>query len=97
MSRWRRVLEKNWGPTTWTLRLECGHEGFRSAQYTLQELPDQVLCQACRSLIGTPVKNQQGRVGMIAGYNAGLFDVAWLNDGVTRSTLDELREKLELG
>ena len=96
MRRWRRVLEKERHPTTWTLRLECGHDAYRSSRYTPQELPDHVLCQACNSLIGSPVKTHMGKFGVIASYNQGMFDIAWNDDGSTRRTLDQLREELEI-
>jgi hypothetical protein len=96
MSRWRKVVKKDGHATTWTLRLECGHEAYRSARYSEAELPDRVLCQACKSLIGSTVKSQFGKIGTIARYNHGQFDVAWQNDGVTSSTLDELREEMEI-
>ena len=92
----RKVVEKEWQPTVWTLHLECGHVAYRSAQYSLRELPNQALCEGCRSLIGSQVKNPLGRFGTIASYSAGLFDVAWNNNGSTRYTLDELREKAEI-
>ena len=96
MKRWRKVLDKDWNPTTWTLRLECGHDAYRSSRYTAQEVPDHVLCQACNDLIGSPVKTQLGKFGVIAGYHHGQFDVEWNNDGSTRWTLDKLREELEI-
>jgi hypothetical protein len=96
MARWRKVVEKDWYPTTWTLRLECGHDAYRSAQYSPTELPTRVLCRACETLIGSKVKTHFGKLGTIAAYRNGQFDVAWQNDGVTRSTLDELREEVEI-
>jgi hypothetical protein len=96
MSRWRKVVDRQLTPTSWMLRLECGHEAFRSAQHTAGELPLQVLCQPCKSLIGSHIKAASGRLGTISSYSDGQFDVAWTKDGVSRSTLDELREKVEI-
>ena len=96
MSRWRKVVDRQLTPTSWILRLECGHEAFRSAPHTAKGLPLQVLCQACKSLIGSQIRAASGRLGIIASYRDGQFDVAWNKDGVTRSTLDELREKAEI-
>ena len=96
MSRWRKVVDRQLTPSTWMLRLECGHEAYRSAQHAVQELPIQVLCQACRSLIGSHIQAPAGRVGIISSYHDGKFEISWDNDRVTRSTLDELREKVEI-
>jgi hypothetical protein len=95
MKPWRKVLAKELMDAAWTLRLECGHVAFRSAQYSHRELPGQVLCEACTWLIGSQVKNPLGKFGTISSYSGGLFDVTWKNDGSTRLTLDELREKAE--
>jgi hypothetical protein len=96
MSRWRKVIDRQLTPSAWLLRLECGHEAFRSAQHALNELPAQVLCQACKALIGRQIQAPVGRVGVISSYRNGKFDISWNNDGVTRSTLDELRETVEI-
>ncbi len=96
MKPWRKVLENEWLETVWALRLECGHVSYRSAQYSVRELPGQVMCEACNSLIGSQVKNPSGKFGTIASYNGGLFDIAWKNNGSTRLTLDELRETAEI-
>ena len=92
----RKVMEKEWLATVWSLRLECGHVAYRSAQYSRRELPEQVLCDACNWLIGSQVKNPLGKYGTISSYSGGLFDITWKNDGSTRLTLDELREKAEI-
>ena len=96
MKPWRKVVEKEGQPTIWTLHLECGHVAYRSAQYSLRELPDRAPCEGCRSLIGSQVKNPLGKFGTIASYNDGRFDIAWNHDGLVRYTLDELREKAEI-
>ncbi len=96
MRLWRKVLASDWQPTIWTLRLECGHIAYRSAQYSRRELPNQVLCEACKSLIGSQVKNQLGTFGTIASYSDGLFDIEWNNSKVNRWTLEELREESEI-
>ncbi len=96
MTPWRKVVEKERQPTIWTLRLECGHVAYRSAQYSLRELPSQVLCEGCQSLIGSQVKNPLGKLGTISRYRDGLFDVEWNHNGLTRWTLDELREAAEI-
>jgi len=96
MSRWRKVVDRRPAYNAWLLRLECGHEAFRSAQHAAQELPVQVLCHACNSLIGSHIQAPTGRSGIISSYHDGKFDISWNNDSVTRSTLDELREKVEL-
>jgi hypothetical protein len=80
---------------SWTLQLECGHEAHRSDLAEANELPHQVLCHACESLIGSQVKSPLGKLGVVAKYEHGHFDVAWADDGVTQSTLDELREHVE--
>ena len=95
MSRWRKVLDQERNSTTWALRLECGHEAYRSDSYGLEELPSQVLCQACDSLIGSHVRNHLGKVGTISGYSGGQFAVSWGESDKTRCTLDELREEIE--
>jgi hypothetical protein len=89
-------MEAERGPTVWTLKLECGHAAYRSAQYSRRELPRQAQCEGCRSLIGSQVKNPVGKFGTVSGYKDGLFAVAWANDGCTRWTLDELREAVEI-
>src|SRR3990172_5756669 len=96
MSRWRKIVDRRLISDAWLLQLECGHEAYRSSQHTVGELPDRVLCHACKSLIGSRIKNAAGQIGVVASYHDGQFDVAWQNDGVTRSTLDKLREKVEL-
>jgi hypothetical protein len=96
MKPWRKVIEKERQPGNWILRLECGHAAYRSAQYSFPELPGRVLCEGCQSLIGSQVKNPLGKLGTVASYNNGLFDIAWKNNGLTRCTLDELREKTEI-
>ena len=96
MKPWRKVLGKEWLSTVWSLRLECGHVAYRSAQYSQRELPEQVLCEACNWLIGSQVKNPTGKFGTISSYKGGLFDITWKNDGSTRWTLDELREEAEI-
>jgi len=96
MRPWRKVVEREREPAIWTLRLECGHVAFRSAQYTVSELPSQVLCEGCKSLIGSQVKSAVGRLGTVSSYSNGLFDIAWKNDGSTRWTLDKLREEVEI-
>ncbi len=96
MSRWRKVVDRQLAHSAWLLRLECGHEAFRSAQHAAQELPIQVLCHACNSLIGSHIQAPTGRHGIISSYRDGKFDISWNNDSVTRSTLDELREKVEI-
>ena len=83
-------------PSAWLLQLECGHEAYRSAKHAAQELPVQVLCQPCKSLIGSHIQAPVGRLGIISSYHDGKFDISWSNDGVTRSTLDELRETAEI-
>jgi len=95
MSRWRKVIKRKEAPESWSLTLECGHEVYRSAQHTAGELPRQVLCHACDSLIGSHVKTPAGKMGRIEKYTDGNFVVAWPNDELTSSTLDELREDLE--
>ena len=92
----RKVVDKQRQPSVWTLSLECGHVAFRSAQYNRGELPGQVPCQACNSLIGSQVRRPIGVFGTVAGYRDGLFDVAWNNRELTHWTLDELREKAEI-
>jgi hypothetical protein len=92
----RKVLAKEWMGTVWALRLECGHVAYRSVQYSERELPEQTLCEACNWLIGSQVKNPLGKFGTISSYSGGLFDITWQNDGSTRLTLDELREKAEI-
>jgi len=96
MSRWRKVVDRRLTPSAWLLRLECGHEAYRSAQHAIQELPLQVLCQPCKSLIGSRIQAPVGRLGIVSSYRDGKFDISWNNDGVTRATLDELREKVEI-
>ena len=95
MSRWRKVVDRKLATGYWSLQLECGHEAYRSELADPSELPRQVLCHACESLIGSRVKSHLGKMGVIANYQRGRFDIAWADDGVTRSTLDELREQLE--
>lgn len=92
----RKVLDRERTGAVWSLRLECGHVAFRSAQYSQRELPNQVLCEGCNSLIGSQVKNPLGKYGTISSYSGGLFDIVWKNDGSTRWTLDELREAAEI-
>lgn len=92
----RKIVAKEWMGAVWALRLECGHVAYRSAQYSERELPNQALCEACKSLIGSEVKNPLGKFGTIASYKGGLFDVAWKNDGSSHWTLDELREAAEI-
>ena len=75
--------------------LECGHEAYRSELAAATELPRHVLCHACQALIGSSVKSPLGKLGVVAKYERGHFDIAWADDGVTRSTLDELREQVE--
>ena len=96
MSRWRKVVDRRLAGSAWMLRLECGHEAYRSAQHAVQELPSQVLCHACNSLIGSHIQASAGRVGIISSYRDGKFDISWNDRGVTRSTLDELRETVEI-
>ena len=96
MRPWRKVLEKEWQPTVWALHLECGHVAFRSARYAHPELPDRVPCEACKSLIGSQVKNPLGKVGTVAGYSDGAFAIAWTNEDLSHLTLDELREAAEI-
>ena len=96
MRPWRKVVEKELQPTMWALCLECGHVAYRSAQYSLRELPPRVLCEGCKFLIGSQVKNPHGKFGTVASYNDGRFDIAWNHDGLTRLTLDELREQTEI-
>ena len=95
MSRWRKVVGRKRAPESWSLRLECGHEAYRSDRCAADELPRHVLCHACDSLIGSLVKSPVGKLGRISSYVHGNFVIAWDDDGVTRSTLDELRERLE--
>jgi hypothetical protein len=96
MRRWRKIVETEWQPTHWTLRLECGHVAFRSAQYSRRELPANVICEACNSLVGSKVKKPLGTLGTITRYSDGLFEVAWSETDSTRWTLDELREEVEI-
>ena len=96
MSRWRKVVKRRLTSGAWQLELECGHDAYRSVQHDVQELPVQVLCQACKSLIGSRIQAPLGRSGTISSYHDGKFDISWNNDGVTRSTLDELRETVEI-
>ena len=96
MSRWRKVVDRQLTSGAWMLSLECGHEAFRSAQHDVEELPSRVLCQACQSLIGSQIKSHLGRLGIVSSYDDGKFAISWNNDGVTSSTLDELREKVEI-
>ena len=96
MKLWRKVVGMDWSPTVWTLRLECGHEAYRSSCYSRRELPSQVLCQCCEFLIGQQVKDRLGKCGRIMGYNAGLFAIVWSKGGLSHSTLDELREEAEI-
>ena len=96
MSRWRKIVKRREISDAWVLRLECGHEAFRSPTLKVTELPDHVLCQACETLIGSRIKNASGRIGVVTSYHDGRFDIAWQNDGVTHSTLDKLRETLEI-
>jgi hypothetical protein len=95
MSRWRKVVNRKLATGYWSLHLECGHEAYRSELADPKELPRQVLCHACESLIGSRVKTHMGKQGVIESYARGRFGIAWADDGVTRSTLDELREELE--
>lgn len=96
MKPWRQVVQIEWQPGVWTLRLECGHVAFRSARYSRQELPRQVLCDGCKSLIGSRVRSPVGKMGTIAGYSGGLFDIEWSNNQSTRWTLDKIREESEI-
>ncbi len=96
MKFWRKVVGKEWRPTAWILRLGCGHVAYRSSRYRLQELPGQVLCRSCDSLIGQQVKTRVGTRGTITGYEGGLFAIAWSKGGSTYWTLDELREQSEI-
>jgi hypothetical protein len=96
MRLWRKVVDRELLPSIWALRLECGHVAYRSAGYSPRELPQRVLCEGCKSLIGSQVKNPLGKFGTIASYSNGLFDIEWKNDGLTRRTLDELREEAEI-
>ena len=96
MSRWRKIVERKLLPDAWLLQLECGHEAYRSAQLSAIELPAWALCNACRSLMGMRIKDEAGKIGTITDYHGGEFDISWQNDGVTRSTLDKLREQLEI-
>jgi hypothetical protein len=96
MSRWRKVVDRQLTHNAWLLRLECGHEAYRAAQHTVQELPIQVLCQPCKSFIGSRIQAPLGRLGVVSSYRDGKFDISWNNEAVTRSTLDELREKVEI-
>ena len=80
----------------WALGLECGHVAYRSAQYSLRELPSRVLCEGCKFLIGSQVKNPLGKFGTVTSYDDGQFCIAWNQDGLTRYTLDELREQTEI-
>ena len=96
MSRWRKIVKRRQIADAWLLRLECGHEAYRSAKLTVGELPERVPCHACKDLIGSRIRNASGRIGVVTSYHDGLFDIAWQNDGVTHSTLDKLRETLEL-
>lgn len=96
MKRWRKVVESEWQPTHWKLHLECGHVAYRSAQYSIRELPAHAICEACNSLLGSKVKKPLGALGTITSYNDGRFEVAWGDNGSTRWTLDELREEVEI-
>ena len=96
MKLWRKIVSKEWHPTVWTLRLECGHVAFRSHGYSQEELPAQVLCQSCDSLIGQQVKNRVGTRGTITTYKDGLFGISWNKGDATHWTLDKLREESEL-
>jgi hypothetical protein len=96
MTRWRKTVHRKLVSDAWILTLECGHEAYRSARHSTEELPGRVLCHACNSLIGTQIKSPSGRLGIISGYHDGQFDIAWQNDGVTRSTLDTLRDTVEI-
>ena len=89
-------MEPEWQPTHWKLHLECGHVAYRSAQYTRRELPAHAICEACNSLVGSKVKKPLGALGTITSYSDGRFEVAWNDDGLTRWTLDELREEVEI-
>ena len=92
----RKVVGMDWHPTAWTLRLECGHEAYRSSPYSRQELPGQVLCKSCDFLIGQQVKDRRGASGRITSYKDGLFAIAWSKGGLSHATLDELREEAEI-
>jgi hypothetical protein len=96
MTRWRRTVKHKLVSDAWVLKLECGHEAYRSARHSKEELPVRVLCHACNSLIGSRIKSPSGKVGVISSYEKGRFGIAWQNDGVTRSTLDQLRDTLEI-
>ena len=96
MKLWRKVVGMDWSPTGWTLRLECGHEAYRSSTYRRQELPGRVLCQSCNFLIGQQVKDRLGTQGRVTGYKEGLFAITWNKGGVSHATLNELREKAEI-
>ena len=89
-------MDRQLTPSAWLLRLECGHEAYRSAQHAVEGLPLQVLCKPCQSLIGSRIQTSVGRLGVVSSYSDGKFVISWNNDGVTRSTLDELREKVEI-
>ena len=96
MSIRRKVLDYQWRPTVWTLELECGHVAFRSNRYLRKELPPQVLCEACNSLIQSQVKNPAGALGRITNYSGGRFEIAWNDSVPTRWTLEELRNRVEI-
>ena len=96
MNRWRKVTEKKWTNTEWTLHLECGHDGFRSGQYSPRELPERVICEACKDLIGCQVKKPLGTFGQVISYSKGLFEIVWNDSGQSRWTLDQLREESEI-
>ena len=97
MRTYRRVIKKENHPGGWTLRLECGHEAFRSHRYTPRELPNQALCDACDLLIGSRVRKPLGTMGTITSYSGdGRFDVEWNDSPPTHWTLDELREAAEI-
>lgn len=92
----RKVVDREHTPTGWVLRLECGHEAYRSASYNRRELPAQVLCKSCDFLIGLQVRDRLGESGRITSYKDGLFAIAWSKGHLTESTLEELREKAEI-
>lgn len=92
----RKVALKTWSPSGWNLRLECGHETYRSSQFNERELPVQVPCKNCELLIGQQVQDHLGQRGRITGYKDGLFAIAWTKSALSHATLDELREKAEI-